>query len=72
MEASNDEDAGLLLNLPMLDVEDFVVEGGVAEYLVEVVAVGVGDEYLAEIVAGYQAHNLLYTLGIEFVEDVVQ
>ena len=71
MEASNDGNAGLLLNLPMLDVEDFVVEGGVAEYLVQVVSVGVGDEYLAEVVAGYQAYYLFYTLGIELVEDVV-
>jgi hypothetical protein len=39
--------------LAVLDVEDFVVEVAVLQYLVEVVAIGVGDEYLSETVAGH-------------------
>ena len=35
-------------------------------------AVGVGNEYLTEAVAGHQAHNLLHPLSIQFVEEVVE
>ena len=40
--------------------------------LVEVPAVGVGDEDLAEGIARDQIDDLLHTLGIELVEDVVE
>ena len=40
------------------------------QHPVQVVAVGVGNEYLAELIACHQAYNLLYTGGIELVEDV--
>ncbi len=60
------------VNFPILHVEDAVVERRSAQYLVEVVAIGIGDEYLSEVVAGYQTHYLLYSLCIELVEDVVE
>ena len=43
-----------------------------AQDQVQMVAVGVGDEDLAELVAGHQPDNLFNTVGIELVEDVVQ
>ena len=36
------------------------------------VAVGVGNEYLSELVTGHQADNLLHAFGVQFVEDVVE
>ena len=36
------------------------------------VAVGVGDEYLSETVARYKLYNLFNTVGVEFVENVVE
>ena len=44
----------------------------VVEYLAQMVAVGVGDEYLAEVAARDQSYDLLYALSVEFVEDVVE
>lgn len=36
------------------------------------VAVGVCDEYLSELVASNQFHDLLHAIGIELVEDIVK
>ena len=62
----------LSIYLSLTDVEYLVVKGSGAEYLVEMVAIGIGDEYLSEVVAGHQTYNLLHTLGVELVEDVVE
>lgn len=42
------------------------------EYLVEMVAVGVGDEYLTETIARNQLHDRFNSLGIKFVEYIVK
>ena len=34
--------------------------------------VGVGDEYLSEVLARHQPNYLLHSLGIQFVKDVVE
>ena len=60
------------LYFSLLDLEDFVVSLGSFQYLVEVLAVGVGDEDLSEGIAGDDVDDLLNALGIEFVEDVVE
>ena len=36
------------------------------------VTIGIGDKDLTKIVAGNQTDNLLYTLGVELVEDIVE
>ena len=53
-------------------MEKSVVEVGVEEQLVQMVAVGIGDEYLAIFLAGHKVHDTSHTLCIEFVEDVVK
>ena len=45
---------------------------GGGEYAVEVVAVGVGDENLAEVVTTHIVDNATHAAGIEFVENVVE
>ena len=45
---------------------------GLPDDLVEVFAVGVGDENLAEDVACHQLHDALYAGGVELVEEVVE
>ena len=42
------------------------------ENFVEMVAVGVGDEYLSELIAPHNLYNLLHPGSIEFVENVVE
>jgi hypothetical protein len=49
-----------------------MVRRSASHYIVEVFAVGVGDEYLAKYIARNQLHNALYTLRIEFVKQVVK
>ena len=56
----------------IIDVEDLVVVGGGGENLVEMRAVGVGDEDLTELLSGDECDDLLDTAGIELVEDVVE
>ena len=53
-------------------MEYLVVEGCGTEDLVEVVTIGIGNEYLSEVITGYQTDNLLHALGIELIEDVVE
>jgi len=43
-----------------------------AEYLIQVVAIGVGNENLSKLLAGNQADDLFHTGCIELVEDVVK
>lgn len=52
--------------------EDGVGGVGVEEDGVEVRAVGVGDEDLAEGWGAYQFYYVFYAVGVELVEDVVQ
>lgn len=61
-----------ILNPSSLHVENLVIALRTLQNFVQVFAVGVGDEDLSESIAGHQVHYLLHTLGIEFVEDVVQ
>ena len=65
----NDE---LGMNISVFYVEYLVVESRTTEYLVEMVAIGIGDEYLAETIARQQTDNLLHTTGVEFIEDVIK
>lgn len=39
---------------------------------IEVIAVGVGDEDLPEVLAAHVVDNARHPAGIEFVEDVVE
>jgi len=61
-----------LAHLSASDVEELVVVIGMAENLVEMVAVGIGDKNLSEPLCRYELHDLLHTLSIKFVEDVVK
>ena len=45
---------------------------GGGEYAVEVIAVGVGDENLAEVVSTHIVDDAAHAAGIEFVENVVE
>ena len=56
----------------VVHVENFVVVGGGGEDLVEMRAVGVGDENLTELLSSDEDDNLFDAAGIEFVEDVVE
>jgi hypothetical protein len=51
---------------------EFIVKTAFRQNLVDMVTVGVGDENLTELLAGHQLDNLLYALGIELVEDIVE
>ena len=53
-------------------MEKLIVESPVGEDLVEMVAVGVGNEDLTELPTGHQMDDLLDTRGIELVEDIVE
>ena len=55
-----------------IDMPEGVVGTGAAHYLVEMGAVGIGDEYLAKARAGYKLHYALHTCGVELVEYVVE
>ena len=48
------------------------VARGVLQDFVKVLAVGVGDEDLAEVVAGHHLHDSLHAAGIKFVEYIVE
>ena len=63
-----------LLNiLPIpLYFKNLIVATRAGKYLVEMVAVGVGDEYLSKTRRTNNLHNTLHTVGVEFVEDVVE
>ena len=39
---------------------------------VQMIAVGVCNENLAEIVSSHQMHNLFHPIGIQFVKDVIK
>ena len=54
------------------DIEQLVVERYILQYLVEMVAVGVGDEYLSEVGTGDELHDLFHTVCVELVENVVK
>ena len=49
-------------------MEKLIVESTVGEDLVEMVAVGVGNEDLTELPTGHQMDDLLHTRGIELVD----
>lgn len=59
-------------NVAFSHLEDLIVAWGAFQDFVEMLAVGVGDEDLSEGIAGDEVDNLFDTLGIEFVEDVVE
>ena len=58
--------------LTALHVEQAIVVTYTIEYAVKVFAVGVSDENLSEAVARHQLHNLLHTMRVELVEDIVK
>ena len=53
-------------------LEDPIVVRGSAENLVEMLPIGVCNEYLSELVAGHEFHDLLHAVGIELVEDIIE
>ena len=62
----------LKFNLSVINVEQLMIEMSPAENLVEMVAIGVGDENLTKSGTGNQLHDFLHTGGIELVEDVIE
>ena len=58
--------------MAVVNVEDLIVVRRGRENLIQMVAVGVGNEYLSELVTGHQADDLLHAFGVQFVEDVVE
>ena len=58
--------------MPIADVEKAVIEVAMRENLVEVVAVGVGDEYLSKLLAGHQLDDMLHPMRVELVKNVVE
>lgn len=58
--------------LATLHVEQAIVVTYTIKYTIKVFAVGVGDKYLSETVARHQLHNLLHTMRVELVEDIVK
>ena len=61
-----------LNKVSLLYVKEFVVEMALGKYLVEVVAVGVGNKDLSEVLAGNDSDDVLNPLRVEFVEDIVE
>lgn len=53
-------------------MEQLVVLRGHAQYFVQVVAVGVGDECLSEGISAHQCHDAFHSLRVQSVEDVIQ
>ena len=53
-------------------MEYLVIAVTLVQDAVEMVAVGIGDEYLSKIGTRYQVDNRLYPLGIQLVEDIVE
>lgn len=51
-------------------MEYLVIAVTLVQDAVEMVAVGIGDEYLSEIGSRYQVDNRLYPLGIQLVDDI--
>ena len=45
---------------------------GASKYLVQILPVGVGDEYLPEGIIRDNLHYVLHSLGVELVEDVIE
>ena len=54
------------------DVEEAVFAGHGGQYLVEVVAVRVGNKYLSEVLARYEFDDLFDTGCVQLVEYVVE
>lgn len=49
-------------NLTALNIKQLIVVANAVENAVEMLAVGVGNEYLSESVARHELHNLLHTM----------
>ena len=62
----------LLRHLPVLHMEEGEFLPGLQQDAVQMFAVGVGDEYLPEGIAGHEFHNLCHPVRVQFVEYVVQ
>lgn len=61
-----------LLDISSFYVKQLVVVTDVLQNLVEMVAIGVGYEYLTETVTRHQLYDTLHTVGVQLVEDVVK
>jgi hypothetical protein len=53
-------------------LEDPIVVRGSAENLIEMLPIGVCNEYLSELVACHEFYDLFHAVGIELVEDIVE
>ena len=58
-------------DLSTIYIKQFVVVAYTLQNAVEMVTISISYEYLAEAVARYELDNLLYPMGIEFVENIV-
>ena len=53
-------------------MEKAVVTVSMRENLVKVLTVGIGDENLTKLLTGHQTDNLLHTMCVELIEDIVE
>ena len=53
-------------------MEKAVVAVPMREDLVKMLTIGIGDENLTKLLTGHQADNLLHTMCVELVEDIVE
>jgi hypothetical protein len=53
-------------------MEQLIVEIAVLEYLIKVIPVGIGNEYLTKVDTRDQTYDVLYTLCVEFIENVIE
>ena len=60
------------MNGTILYTEDLVLPFDFLHDLVQMVAIGIRDENLTELVARYQLDNLFHSRCIQFVENIVQ
>ena len=53
-------------------MEDTIFRFRMSQYVVEMVTVGVGDEYLSVVVVSHEPDDLLHPVRIEFVKHAVE
>jgi hypothetical protein len=66
---SGNEESG---NDAMLYIEYLIIKCTVTEYLVKVLTVGVSDEYLPKGVARDKIDDMLHTVSVQLVKNIIQ
>lgn len=60
------------MHLSIFDCENLVVAIQTMENLVEMITIGIRDEYLTEAITRNQLHYRLNTLGIKLIKDIIE